>query len=106
MRTNAPALAFVFLGAGLAFIAFDGSYPPKKVEWTVQGSFANVPGKHIDWPTGTLAVHPTDIKPEVSMAAAEMTCRHDDFYSQPVRFSRPLTTAFKSPRLGATTSSS
>jgi len=68
MKTNAPALAFVFLGVALALAAFEKSYPPKKVEWTVQGSFKNVPGKHIDWPTGTLAIHPTDFQPAVSTA--------------------------------------
>lgn len=68
MKTNAPALAFVFLGVAVALVAFEKSYPPKKVEWTVQGSFKKVPGKQIDWPTGTLALHPTDFKPEVSTA--------------------------------------
>src|SRR6266849_2316656 len=63
MKTNAPALTFVFLGVGLALVAFEKSYPPKKVEWTVEGSFKNLPGKHVDWPNGTLALHPTDLKP-------------------------------------------
>ena len=38
MKSNYPALLFVFLGFALAFYAFDKSYPPPKVEWVVTGA--------------------------------------------------------------------
>lgn len=61
MKTNYPALIFVFLGGFLAFYAFYKSpQSPQKIPWEITGSFkAN---DKIDWQDGTLRVFPTDFE--------------------------------------------
>jgi len=66
LRTNIPALGFVFLGIFLAAFAFNKASPVKKVEWNLKGQFRNVGDQQIDWTEGTLSLIPKTIKPEVS----------------------------------------
>jgi hypothetical protein len=48
IRSNYPALVFVFLGVALAFYAFQRSYPPKKEMWNLEGFFTPPDGKTVD----------------------------------------------------------
>lgn len=66
MKSNYPALAFLFLGIGLAIAAFEKSYPPRKVQWTIQGAFLDPIGGSRDFRAGTLVVRPADVDVEVS----------------------------------------
>lgn len=63
MKTNYPALIFVFLGIFLAVYAFSRSFPPQKNEWVITGSFKS--GENINLLDGTLTVFPADFKCEV-----------------------------------------
>ena len=65
LRTNIPAIAFVFFGFILAYVTFDKSYPPNKVDWIITGSF-NAGDEEIDWEKGTLVLFPTEFSHEVS----------------------------------------
>jgi hypothetical protein len=73
MRTNYPALVFVFVGFALSVIAANKTpeeievykAPPKK-EWKVTGSFKIRDEENIDYGTGTLAVFPSDFEIEVN----------------------------------------
>ena len=66
LRTNIPALVFVFLGIVLAAFAFNRAFPVKKVEWNLIGQFRNVGDQQIDWTKGTLTLIPRIVEPEVS----------------------------------------
>lgn len=59
MKTNYPALIFVFLGFALSFYVFDKCYPPQKEPWELSGQFIS-PGRAIDWETGSLSIFPSD----------------------------------------------
>jgi hypothetical protein len=47
IKTNYPALVFVFLGAALTYGAFQKSYSDKE-EWTISGRFTPPSGKTVD----------------------------------------------------------
>lgn len=66
LKTNVPAIVFVFLGFGLAFITFDKSFPPKQVDWNIKGSFENLENMDIDWTNGKVALIPTNMSGGVS----------------------------------------
>jgi hypothetical protein len=57
LKSNYPALVFAFLGAALAFYAFQKSYPPPNVEWTLKGRFTHPDGRPVDT-SGTLSLIP------------------------------------------------
>jgi hypothetical protein len=79
LKTNIPAIVFVFLGCGLAFYTFDKSFPPKQVDWTIKGSFQNTKNADFDWRKGTLSFHPTNIDGEISdKGRFEFTVKIDD----------------------------
>ena len=59
IKSNYPALVFVFLGAALAFYAFQRSFPPKKEMWTLEGFFTPPDGKTVDR-AGTLELRGPD----------------------------------------------
>lgn len=69
MRTNYPALVFVFGGFALSVIAVNKTpqeievykTPPKK-EWKITGSFKLRGEENIDYGTGTFAVFPSDFE--------------------------------------------
>ena len=66
LKANYPALAFVFLGAALAYAAFSNSFPPRLVDWKVTGSLKHPANKRIDWPRGhDLSLVPTIISEHV-----------------------------------------
>ena len=72
IKSNYPALVFAFLGAALAFYAFQKSFPlppPPLEDWTLTGSFKPPEGKTIRWREGTLALLPlgpvtADVQPD------------------------------------------
>lgn len=66
LRTNIPALVFVFLGIFLAAFSFNKAFPVKTVDWNLIGQFRNVGDQQIDWTEGTLSLIPKSITPEVS----------------------------------------
>lgn len=62
LKANYPSLAFVFLGAVLAFVAFEKSFPPRKVDWTLTGSLKHPAHKRINWTQGyDLALIPSTV---------------------------------------------
>jgi hypothetical protein len=64
IKSNYPALVFVFLGAVLAFGAFQKSYPPEKEEWTLKGQFAPPTGEAVD-PTSSLDLSPVSEQTQI-----------------------------------------
>ncbi len=72
IRTNYPALVFVFLGFALSVIAVNKT--PQKIEvyktppkenWIITGSIKNRDEEKFDYRTGTLVVWPTDFEIEL-----------------------------------------
>jgi hypothetical protein len=64
VKANYPAIIFVLLGFVLAYVAFEKSFPPRKVEWRLDGSLTNTNptnGK-VTWSSGTLALVPAEIQ--------------------------------------------
>lgn len=61
LRTNYPALVFLFLGFALAFYAFHKTYPPPPVEWRIEGSFVTPDDTEIEFSDGTLTLFPCDV---------------------------------------------
>jgi hypothetical protein len=64
MKTNYPALIFVFLGFSLAFYVLHDSFSSSGTDWTIKGQFSDP--SIIDWKTGTLSVFPAQIKANVN----------------------------------------
>ena len=60
IKTNYPALLFVFLGFVMAYMALEKSYPPRKIPWTIHGSFDTTASEDFDWREGIFTLHPTD----------------------------------------------
>jgi hypothetical protein len=65
MQTNFPALVFVFLGFALAFATFHKGFPPRKIEWQVNGSFVHPQKKKFLWSNGTIALVPAPAETHV-----------------------------------------
>ncbi len=55
LSTNYPALAFVFIGAGMAIFAFSRTGAE---QWFVTGQFKAPPSKKVEWTTGLVTVEP------------------------------------------------
>ncbi len=66
MRTNYPALVFVFAGVALAVLAFNRSYPTPKEQWEITGSFKSNVDSNINWENGTIILFPIDFRTEIS----------------------------------------
>ena len=65
LKTNYPSLVLVFLGAVLAYLAFEKSFPPRKVDWTLTGSLKHPANKQVSWSQGydlTLIPSPVIVK--------------------------------------------
>jgi hypothetical protein len=60
LKTNYPALVFVFLGFAAAFYSFQRSQVKEKVQWTIQGSLADSSHKAKDWSDGEFKIIPTN----------------------------------------------
>lgn len=65
IKTNIPALVFVFLGFGTAIFAFNKSLPIHKTKWNIEG-FLTTDKEKIDWEYGALIVFPSDFEVSVS----------------------------------------
>lgn len=64
MKTNFPALIFVFFGCVLIFFAVEKFN--EKVPWLITGSLQNVGENDIDWSKGSVSLFPCDIdNPEI-----------------------------------------
>ena len=61
VKTNYPALIFVLLGFVMAWTAFEKSFPPRKEEWTVKGTFNHPARQKVEWKAGTLTFTPSDL---------------------------------------------
>ena len=61
MKTNFPALIFVFLGFALIFFVVE-KFNIQKEDWLITGSLQTVEGREIDWGKGVLELFPCDIK--------------------------------------------
>ncbi|MPZ17238.1 MAG: hypothetical protein GEV06_04905 [Luteitalea sp.] len=73
LKTNVPALAFLFGGLALAYLTFDKAYPPHPVERIIRGSFQNETGQKINFSSGELKVTPADSDIRVSENGKEFT---------------------------------
>ena len=62
LRTNYPALAFVFIGAGMALFAFNRTFEVKD-QWVISGSFKTADSRAIDWTKGVLTLYPRQSNP-------------------------------------------
>jgi hypothetical protein len=60
LKTNYPALVFVFLGFIAAFIAFQRSQIKEKARWIVQGSLVDPSKKITNWSDGEFKIIPTN----------------------------------------------
>src|SRR5882757_3424246 len=59
LKTNYPALVFIFLGFAAAYFAFNK--PKSKDLWTIQGSFASPLNKKINWEKGDIWLKPIEL---------------------------------------------
>lgn len=63
MRTNYPALVFVFLGCALSFLILQKfAVHKEKVDWLITGSMQNVSENQLDWREGSMDLFPCEIK--------------------------------------------
>ena len=60
IKTNYPALVFVFLGFAAAFFAFQKSGIKEKVRWTIQGQLVDSTQRIDDWREGEFKIIPED----------------------------------------------
>ncbi len=72
MKTNVPALVFIFLGFGTAIFAFDKVHEVEadkarsKQKWTLKGSIRRSTDARIDWSSGTsFEIVPADVKHDI-----------------------------------------
>jgi hypothetical protein len=66
VKTNYPAIVFVVLGFALAFTAFEKTFPARKTEWRILGTLKHPSNQRVDWPAGTLALVPTEMRVSLS----------------------------------------
>ena len=59
LKTNIPALVFVFLGFAALFFAIEKAKEMKP--WTIQGSFENPHKTKVNWKDGHIDVRPTKV---------------------------------------------
>ncbi|HTI11324.1 MAG TPA: hypothetical protein VL832_22280 [Puia sp.] len=59
LKTNYPALVFIFLGFAAAYFAFNKT--KSKDLWTIQGSFAAPPNKKINWEKSDIWLKPIEL---------------------------------------------
>lgn len=79
VKTNYPALIFVLLGFAMGWSAFEKSFPPRKAEWTVKGTFKNPSTNKVEWKAGTLTLTPSDLNTTLyDQGSFEMTALIDE----------------------------
>ncbi len=66
LKTNYPALIFVFLGFAMAYATLNKCYPIGKTQWVITGSFKAPDGKNIRWEQGSGVVIPSDYRMDVN----------------------------------------
>jgi hypothetical protein len=66
VKTNYPAVLFIVFGSVLAGVIFERAFPPRKVEWRLQGTLAHPQNARIIWSVGTLTLMPSEITPSVN----------------------------------------
>jgi hypothetical protein len=64
LKTNYPALAFAFLGAGLAAFTFNRTYEVTD-QWVIFGQFKAPDSGPIDWTKGALTLFPKPFDPQL-----------------------------------------
>ncbi|HVM47348.1 MAG TPA: hypothetical protein VMU04_04940 [Candidatus Acidoferrum sp.] len=72
VKSNYPAIIFVLLGFVLAYVAFQRSFPPRKVEWRVEGRLTNTnpaPGG-VSWNEGSLTLTPSELEHHINSQGA------------------------------------
>jgi hypothetical protein len=62
LKTNYPALAFAFIGAGLAVFTFNKTCELKD-QWVISGQFKMPDSGAIDWTKGVLTLYPKQFNP-------------------------------------------
>ena len=62
IRTNYPALIFVFLGFSLAIVILERTSEQPQDEWTVRGRLSRDDGAEINWREGSIMLHPIGIE--------------------------------------------
>ncbi len=65
LKTNIPALAFVFIGAGLAAFTY-GKASALTDQWVINGQFTAPESGAIDWGKGSLLLAPSMLKSAIS----------------------------------------
>ena len=64
IKTNYPALVFTILGFWLIYYVTDKCYPPKQIDWILEGYL--ISENSINFDDGTLHIHPSNIETYVS----------------------------------------
>jgi hypothetical protein len=62
LRTNYPALAFAFIGAGMATFTFNKTCEVRD-QWVIHGQFKTPDSGAIDWTKGVLTLFPKQFNP-------------------------------------------
>ena len=105
IKTNYPALVFVFLGFAAAFFAFQKSGIKEKVRWTIQGQLVDSTQRIDDWREGECKIIPEDtytiIDKNTGAYAIEMDIDKDQSFEDAVKciiYSHKLGTIQLCPR--------
>jgi hypothetical protein len=77
LKTNYPALVFVFLGFAAAFLAFPKSVIKEKVPWVIKGQLVDSSHKIDDWREGDFQIVPQGIDVSIDKATGAYTIRMD-----------------------------
>jgi len=65
LKTNFPAIAFVFFGFALAYITFEKSHH-NRVEWNIEGTMEKLENQEIEWDMGNIILTPEDPNIDIS----------------------------------------
>jgi hypothetical protein len=77
LKTNYPALVFVFLGFVAAFFAFQKSQVKEKAQWIIQGSLVDTSHRIKDWSDGEFKVIPTSADARIDNSSGKYTISID-----------------------------
>ena len=65
LRTNYPALAFAFIGAGMAVFTLEKTVKSTN-QWVITGEFTAPESRAIDWTNGALILSPSKLTPSIN----------------------------------------